>query len=138
MNRVVLMPNTLSTTPLTDRVRDVTNGASRKGLTITRLIGSLQVSSNLVGTAPDWVAGLMVAPNGVSLDPAAEFNSPWLWWQSGSVRSNNMDLGRFDFDLKAKRTFRGGEDDFRFQFKNTDPVDAIIFAFSLRTLYLLP
>ena len=132
--------NSLVTTPLTDTVRDVANGASRAGLTVTRIIGHVATASEFAGTAPFWSVGIFMArpEAAASVDPAGSAQQSWMYWTAGVTQGDQNIREVTSFDLKGKRQFRGGDDELRINFKNQDLVDSLVYTFALRVLYLLP
>jgi len=129
-------------------VTDMTAGffvGLRKGLTVVRIIGSMQVRSGTAGAEVEWVAGISLVrrePAGASVfpDPATDGSHPWMWWKRGVVLTPAGDRPQNDIpiDVKAQRKFTDAGDTLQFILDNDDSASSVIFSFGLRVLYKLP
>ena len=109
-----------------------------RGLTLTRTVGTFQVSTSINGTAPDFAVGIFVRHAGTNVDPSTGVDLPWIWWAAGACKSNEQDLLLFDIDMKGQRKFEDPDDNVTIRVENADPADTLLYAFGIRTLYRLP
>jgi len=131
----------------TQGVTDLTAGFYvdlRKGLTVVRMIGQLQIVG-AAGGSTEWAAGIAMvsveaAAAGVFPDPDTDVSFPWMWWQVGftlamAVGENAVD--KVPIDIRSQRKFRDAGDRLYFIMDNHDVGNTLTYGFGLRSLYKL-
>ena len=108
------------------------------GLTLIWTIGTIAISSQALGTAPDVAIGVAKRTQGSTPAPDTAVDFPWIWWYGGACDSENFQSYLFLVNSKAMRKFDDPDDDIVIVIKNADATDNIIYTFGLRTLYKLP
>jgi len=114
------------------------------GFVIERILGTMQVASQVDGSGGDFTAGLLVVPEG-SLgafpDPSAEIND-YLVWISGMFTTgvNEQSAGVFQpdellytFDVRSRRRIRSMGDECRFFVRNPNST-SMLFTINTRIL----
>ena len=124
---------------LTDAGRDI-----GPGMTIERVVGSIQFESLVTGSDSNFSCGLLVVPEGgLTSFPASRTEvASWLWWFGGLATSagNEQAAGvfqplseRIQFDVKARRRFTGMGDELRFMLQSGSSV-GLLLSIHVRTL----
>ena len=130
---------------MTAGYREAANGATRKGLTIIRMIGNLLVRSTSASQRGEWVAGIAMVAEEAAVatifpDPGTDVLFSWLWWDRGvdfHEAGGNVQ-NRYPIDVKSRRRFAQGTERLYFVFDNDSPLTGIELAVGIRVLYALP
>jgi len=109
-----------------------------KGVTFTRLIGTVRLSSTDSLLSADFAMGLIMTTDTADVpDPETEIDRSWLYWDRRSVLPAVAGGQHIPLDVKAQRKFIHADARLLFVIKNTDSAQTLEFITGFRLLYKL-
>ena len=127
---------------LTDSIRDLGDGATRAGMVVERMLGTLNVRPFTASADTEFAAGVTMVPqaSGVNIPlPATAALQSWLWWLGTILFQGALERMReYPIESKSKRRFRDGDSRLLFIIENHDPTNSMFWNIGMRILFKLP
>ncbi len=129
---------------LTSTLEDTTeNPIGKRGLTIVRTHATLRINSTDASLSAEMSFGLiMMDGDAVAAsaypDPLQDPEASWLHWARRVLLPASDSQQHLELDIKAKRRFRGNDDNLMLILQNDDATQSFEFAFGFRLLLMLP
>jgi len=139
-----LAPGLQSNVNLTTELPDTTeNPIGKQGLTILRMFATLRINSTDANLSVEGSFGfIMVDGDAVAAaafpDPFSDVEADWTFWDRRVFLPPSDAMQHMSIDSKAKRVFRGNDDNLMLIVQNDDAAQTLEFALGFRLLIGLP